>query len=318
MPDAPSTAPHRLDAATGGVFVISATPFHADGSLDLSSLDGAIDFYLGAGVHGITLLGMMGEAHKLTSDEGETIVRRGLARVGGRVPVVVGVSGGSFPAMQYLAQLAMDAGAAGVMVAPPYGLRTDDAIVGYMAGVARALGPDVPIVFQDYPPTTGVYVSAACLRRVIDEVPSVAMYKGEDVPGLDKISKTRTAERAGARRVSVVCGNGGLLLPQALARGADGIMTGFSYPEMLVQVYEAYRRGDPDAGEDLYDAYLPLVSYENQPGFGLAVRKEILRRRGAIASAAVRAPGPTLTREDLAEIDRLIARIEQRTADTSG
>lgn len=317
MPDALPTPPHRLDAASRGVFVISVTPFHPDGSLDLESLDGALDFYLRAGVHGITLLGMMGEAHKLTSDEGEAIVRQGLTRVGGRVPVVVGVSGGSFPAMRRLAHVAMDAGAAGAMVAPPYGLRTDDAIVGYMVGVARALGPDVPLVFQDFPPTTGVHVSPTCLRRVIDEVHTVAMYKGEDVPGLDKISTTRAAERAGGRRVSVVCGNGGLLLPQALARGADGIMTGFSYPEVLVQVYEAHVRGEPDTAEDLYDRYLPVVTYENQPGFGLAVRKEILRRRGAIASATVRAPGPMLSREDLGEIDRLIDRIERRNAATT-
>lgn len=302
---------HRLTADTRGVFVISATPFHDDGSLDLSSLDGALDFYLHAGVHGITLLGMMGEAHKLTAEESVTVVRRGLARIEGRVPVVVGVSGGSLVAMRELALDAMEHGAAGVMVAPPYGLRTDDAIVSYMATVADALGAEVPIVFQDYPPTTGVYISAGCLHRVIRDVPSVAMYKAEDVPGLDKISKTRAAERAGTRRVSVVSGNGGLLLPQSLSRGADGIMTGFSYPEMLVAVYEGYARGEVDAADDLYDAYLPLVSYENQPGFGLAIRKEILRRRGAIASAKVRAPGPRLAPDDVAELDRLLARLER-------
>lgn len=302
---------HRLTADTRGVFVISATPFHDDGSLDLSSLDGALDFYLHAGVHGITLLGMMGEAHKLTAEESVTVVRRGLALIEGRVPVVVGVSGGSLVAMRELALDAMEHGAAGVMVAPPYGLRTDDAIVSYMATVAEALGSDVPIVFQDYPPTTGVYISAGCLHRVIRDVPTVAMYKAEDVPGLDKISKTRAAERAGTRRVSVVSGNGGLLLPQSLSRGADGIMTGFSYPEMLVAVYEGYARGEVDAADDLYDAYLPLVSYENQPGFGLAIRKEILRRRGAIASAKVRAPGPRLVPDDVAELDRLLARLER-------
>lgn len=302
---------HRLTADTRGVFVISATPFHDDGSLDLSSLDGALDFYLHAGVHGITLLGMMGEAHKLTAEESVTVVRRGLARIEGCVPVVVGVSGGSLVAMRELALDAMEHGAAGVMVAPPYGLRTDDAIVSYMATVAEALGSDVPIVFQDYPPTTGVYISAGCLHRVIRDVPTVAMYKAEDVPGLDKISKTRAAERAGTRRVSVVSGNGGLLLPQSLSRGADGIMTGFSYPEMLVAVYEGYARGEVDAADDLYDAYLPLVSYENQPGFGLAIRKEILRRRGAIASAKVRAPGPRLVPDDVAELDRLLARLER-------
>lgn len=202
------TAP-RLSADTSGVFVISATPFHDDGALDLASLDRALDFYLEAGVHGITLLGMMGEAHKLTAEESLSVVARGLARIGGRVPVVVGVSGGSLVAMRQLAHEAMAHGASGAMVAPPYGLRTDDAIVGYMAQVAQSLGPDVPIVFQDYPPTTGVYVSAGCLQRVIRDVTSVAMYKAEDVPGLDKISRTRASERDGARRVSVVSGNGG-------------------------------------------------------------------------------------------------------------
>lgn len=307
------TAP-RLSADSRGVFVISATPFHDDGSLDLASLDRALDFYLDAGVHGITLLGMMGEAHKLTAEESLTVVTRGLARIGGRVPVVVGVSGGSLVAMRHLAHEAMAHGASGAMVAPPYGLRTDDAIVGYMGQVAESLGSDVPLVFQDYPPTTGVYVSAGCLQRVIRDVASVAMYKAEDVPGLDKISRTRASERDGARRVSVVSGNGGLLLPQSLARGADGIMTGFSFPEMLVSCYEAHVRGDADAADDLYDAYLPLITYENQPGYGLAVRKEILKRRGAIASAAVRAPGPRLSRDDTAELDRLLRRLERTLA----
>lgn len=296
-------------AAPRGVFVIAATPFTPDGALDLPSLDRAMDFYLRAGVHGVTLLGMMGEAHKLTADESSAVLARGMARLAGRVPVVVGVSGGSLVAMRELAQAAMALGAWGVMVAPPYGLRTDDAIVAYMRAVGEALGDAVPIVFQDYPPTTGVHVSAGCLLRVLREVPTVAMYKAEDVPGLDKVSRVRAAEREGLRRVCVVSGNGGLLLPQALARGADGIMTGFSVPEMLVGVYEAHARGDADAAEDLYDAYLPLVSYENQPGLGLAVRKEILRRRGAIAHATVRPPGPRLSGEDVAEVDRLLARL---------
>ncbi|HEX4935169.1 MAG TPA: dihydrodipicolinate synthase family protein [Gemmatimonadaceae bacterium] len=308
---------HRITADTRGVFVISATPFHDDGALDLASLDRAIDFYLAAGVHGITLLGMMGEAHKLTAEESRTVVTRGLARIAGRVPVVVGVSGGSLVAMRELAHEAMAHGAAGAMVAPPYGLRTDDAIAGYMAQVAESLGPDVPLVFQDYPPTTGVYVSAGCLLRVIRDIPTVAMYKAEDVPGLDKISRTRASERDGARRVSVVSGNGGLLLPQSLARGADGIMTGFSFPEMLVECYERHARGEADAAEDLYDAYLPLITYENQPGYGLAVRKAILKRRGAIASAAVRAPGPRLSREDAGELDRLLQRLERTLATRS-
>jgi len=101
-------------------------------------------------------------------------------------------------------------------------------------------------------------------------------------------------------------------VPQELARGADGIMTGFAYPEMLVSVCALFAAGRSDEAEDLFDAYLPLVRHEQQPGFGLAVRKEILRRRGAIRSAAVRAPGPKLDAFDLVELDRLLSRLETR------
>jgi 4-hydroxy-tetrahydrodipicolinate synthase len=136
------------------------------------------------------------------------------------------------------------------------------------------------------------------------------MLKAEDCPGLGKITKIRTdAERAGARRVSILIGNGGLYYLQSLQRGADGAMTGFAFPDVLVQVYERFAAGEVDGAEDLYDRYLPLACYEQQPGYGLAVRKEILRRRGAIRSSKVRAPGPSLTRVDSAEIDRLMARV---------
>lgn len=293
-----------------GVYVISATPFTDQGAVDLASVPSLCDYYLGHGVHGLTLLGMMGEAHKLTATESLTFVRAMLARVGGRVPVVVGVSGTSLEAMRELAHEAMNAGAAGVMVAPVTGLRTDDQQFAYLENACAALGPNVPVVYQDYPPTTGVYLSAPLYLRMARALPQVVMLKMEDHPGLEKITKIREAEvRGDVRRSSITVGNGGLLLPQGLARGADGVMTGFGYPEMLVQVYERHAAGDRDGAEDVYDRYLPLVTYEQQPGYGLAVRKEILRRRGAIRSAAVRAPGPRLSATDLVELDRVLERL---------
>jgi 4-hydroxy-tetrahydrodipicolinate synthase len=141
----------------------------------------------------------------------------------------------------------------------------------------------------------------------------MVMLKAEDCPGLGKITRIRAdAERTGTRRVSILVGNGGLYFPQALQRGADGVMTGFAYPDMLVHVYERFVADDANGAEDLYDCYLPLVCYEQQPGYGLAVRKEILRRRGAIRSATVRVPGPELTAADVAEIDGLMARLAMR------
>jgi 4-hydroxy-tetrahydrodipicolinate synthase len=304
---------HRLDERTTGVFIISVTPFHEDGRIDLESLDSALEFYIAQGVHGITLLGMMGEANKLTDAESAALVRRGLAHVAGRVPVVVGASHTSLTAMRALVDIALAEGAAGIMVAPVAGLRTDDQVHGWTASVCETLGPGVPLVWQDYPPTTGVFLSAALFGRIAHDFPQVVMLKAEDNPGLQKISAIRRAEREqGQRRVSLVVGNGGLFLPQSLGRGADGIMTGFGYPRMLVEVFEKHAAGDLAAAEDVYDLYLPLVTYEQQPGYGLAVRKEILRRQGAIRTATVRAPGAKLSERDRREIDGLLARLEQR------
>ena len=264
-------------------------------------------------MHGITLLGMMGEANKLTDEESAAVVRRGLARVAGRVPVVVGASNTSLSAMRALVDVAMQNGTAGIMVAPAAGLRTDDQVHGWTGNVCEALGPDVPLVWQDYPPTTGVFLSASLFGRIARDFPQVVMLKAEDNPGLGKLSAIRRAEQEQVqRRVSIVVGNGGLFLPQSLGRGADGIMTGFGFPRMLVEVFDRYAAGDRGGAEDVYDTYLPLVTYEQQPGFGLAIRKEILRRHGAIRSAMVRTPGPILADADRTEIDNLLDRLERR------
>ena len=109
----------------------------------------------------------------------------------------------------------------------------------------------------------------------------------------------------------MLVGNGGLFLPQEMLRGADGAMTGFAYPEMLVQACALFEQGRGDEAEDLFNLYLPLLRHEFQYGLGLALRKETLMRRGAIRSAYVRRPGPVLNAIDLAELGRLIARQDQ-------
>ena len=305
----------RLREAAKGVYIFAATRFREDGALGLDGFPRLIDFYLGHGVHGITILGMMGEANKLTAAETERFARGVLAYVNGRVPVVVGVSTSALVDLAALSKTVMAAGAAGVMVAPTPGLKGDDQLVAYMETVAAALGPDIPLVYQDYPQSTGVFLPVAVWHRLVAALPSLVMLKHEDCPALAKLSRIRADEKQpGRRRVSILVGNGGLYYPQELQRGADGAMTGFAFPEMLVGVYDRHRAGDAQAAEDLFDCYLPFVRYEQQPVYGLAVRKEVLRRRGAIASAKARYPAPTLTGDDLAEIDRLLARLARRLA----
>ena len=306
-------AAQRLTEEARGVFIIAATPFAEDASLDLESTSRLIDFYVEAGVAGITILGMMGEAPKLAPREAESFVAHVLGRVGGRLPVVVGVSAAGTDNLVRLSHKAMEGGAAGVMVAPIAGLATDEKLLRYYREVCAALGPEVPLCYQDYPQSTGVQISVPCLQQLVAELPQLVMLKHEDCPGLGKLSRVVEAGRRGEmRRISILVGNGGLYLPQELARGADGAMTGFAFPEMLVDVVGSYQAGDIEAAEDLFDAYLPLVRYEQQPGFGLAVRKEILRRRGVIGSAKTRAPGPSLSRADHDELTTLLERLERR------
>jgi len=303
----------NLDESAKGVCAILATPFTDEGVLDRSSMGSLVEFYLGHGADAVTILGMMGEAQKLDALENAAVIDDTLSAVAGSVPVIVGVSSAGVKMTADLTKQAMDKGAAGVMVAPINSLRTDEQIYGYYATVLAAIGPNVPFVVQDFPTVTTVHMSAGVLGRLVEDFPQIVMIKHEDYPGLTKLGRFRK-ESENRRRVSILVGNGGLHLPQELMRGADGAMTGFAYPEMLVQVCRLFADGQRDAAEDLFDCYLPLVRHEMQPGAGIALRKEILRRRGAIKSNHVRLPGPKLTPGDVADLDWLIARQERRLA----
>lgn len=300
-----------INETTRGVYVIAATPFADNGELDLASVDSLTDFYLDKGVTGLTILGMMGEAPKLTEAETAAVMQRVLKRVNGNAPVVVGVSAASDRNVERLSREAMSLGAAGVMIAPVPNLKTDDQVYAYYANIATLLGGDIPICLQDFPQSTGVHTSVAVIHRLVDAFPQIVMLKHEDFPGMRKLTQVREQSAAAdRRRISILVGNGGLFLPQEMLRGADGAMTGFAYPEMLVQVCQLFDAGKPEEAEDLFNIYLPLLRHEFQYGIGLALRKETLRRRGAIRSAYVRRPGPVLDATDHAELTRLIGRLE--------
>jgi 4-hydroxy-tetrahydrodipicolinate synthase len=297
-----------LDASAQGVYAIAPTPFHPDGRIDDTSLDRMTDFYREVGCTGITVLGIMGEAPKLEAAEALDVATRVIKRAG--LPIVVGVSAPGFAAMRALARSSMEAGAAGVMIAPPPSLRTDDQIVTYYAQAIEAIGTDVPVVIQDYPLTLSVVMTPAVIRRIVMENPSCVMLKHEDWPGLEKISALRRFQQEGSLRpISILCGNGGLFLDFEMERGADGAMTGYAFPDMLVDVVRLSKAGERDAAHDLFDAHLPLVRYEQQQGVGLAVRKYVMMRRGILASDAQRKPGGALSAAAKAEVEYLLSRV---------
>jgi 4-hydroxy-tetrahydrodipicolinate synthase len=262
----------------------------------------------------MTILGVMGEAPKLTSEESVAFVDRVVKRVAGRAQIVVGVSNPGLKQLGDFARRSMDLGASGVMVSPVTGLKTEEQVWAYLESAAKELG-EIPVVLQDYPQLTQVFMSAGLVNRAFASFPSFKVLKHEEAPGLRKLSRVRAAEAKGERdrRVSILVGNGGIHLCQELARGADGANTGFAFPEMLVAVCRKWAAGEKEAAEDIYDAYLPVVRHEQQPGIGLALRKETLRRRGVIASARTRAPGPALDADDQAELTHLLGRLARAT-----
>jgi 4-hydroxy-tetrahydrodipicolinate synthase len=281
----------KLTGKAAGTFAIAPTPFHDDGRIDEKSVDRLTDFYAEVGCDGVTVLGILGEAPKLDGSEAEEVAKR-------------------FAAMRSLARASMDAGAAGVMIAPPPHLRTDDQITGYFKQAVEAIGDDIPWVLQDYPLTLTVVFTPAVIRKIVMDNPSCVMLKHEDWPGLEKISALRAYQKDGSLRpLSILTGNGGLFLDFEMERGADGAMTGYAFPELLIDVVNLSKAGKRDAAHDLFDAHLPLIRYEQQPGAGLAVRKYVLQKRGVIASSAQRKPGSSITQAAKAEVDYLLSRV---------
>jgi 4-hydroxy-tetrahydrodipicolinate synthase len=298
-----------LTSKAAGLFPIAPTPFHPDGLIDTASIDTLIERYLAAGATGITVLGIMGEAPKMDASQSLAIVKQFIKGMG-NLPVIVGVSSPGFAAMRSLAKTSMELGAAGVMIAPPPSLRTDDQITGYYREAIEAIGPDIPFVIQDYPLTLTVVMTPKVIRQIVQENPSCVMLKHEDWPGLEKISALRGFTKDGSmREISILTGNGGLFLDFEMERGADGAMTGYAFPEMLSGLVKLMKAGQRDAAHDLFDAHLPLLRYEQQQGVGLAVRKYVMMKRGMIASDAQRKPGSALSATARAEVDYLLDRL---------
>jgi 4-hydroxy-tetrahydrodipicolinate synthase len=268
-----------------GIFNILATPFDAEQKLDLPSLRRLVDFQLDLGAYGLTILGVLGEAAKLTVDERRLVVDTVVETVNGRVPVVVGTSHKDKATCIALSKAAFEAGAAGVMIAPPpMDKPTDDDVLALYQEIAAQI--DQPIVVQDYPPVNNIFMSPDLLAKLAERIPNARYLKLEDPPLMEKIS----AIRQRTTQFEIFGGLGGMFLLEELRRGASGTMTGFAFTEVLVAVYRAFSEGRHADAERIFDHYLPLIRYENQPVINLTIRKELLYRRGAIAHPTPRNP----------------------------
>jgi 4-hydroxy-tetrahydrodipicolinate synthase len=285
-----------------GVCTIALTPFTDEGDLDEEGIGSLAEFYLESGVHGVTVLGIMGEAHKLSDAERLAVTERYVSAVGGRVPIVVGCSAAATKVVVDLARAAEEAGAASLMVAPPNNQRSLDLVFEHYRRVAEAVS--VPVVVQDEPVNTGVVMPAPFIARLVDEIAGCCYVKLEEAPTTIKISSLlKNAET----EVGVFGGLGGMYFYEELVRGASGIMTGFAYPHVLVETYRLFVEGERREAQEYFFRFLPLIRFEAQLGVGgVGIRKEILKLSGVISSSHVRFPAPALDAETLRELEDLV------------
>jgi 4-hydroxy-tetrahydrodipicolinate synthase len=286
-----------------GVIPILATPFRDDETLDLDSWRRLLEFMVALGVDGVTILGVLGESNRLRDDERTRLIETAVAVIRGRTPIIVGTSHTGTRAARDLSREAADLGASGVMVTPAKEpVPGDDRIVELFQRVADSLS--IPIILQDHPASTDVHVSAALIVRLVRSVPAIQCVKEEAVPTAPKIRQVR--EGLGDHTVAILTGLGALYAPFDLEAGSDGFNTGFALPEVLMALVAAARARDWNGVHEIYAWFAPLIVFEQQPG--VAIRKELLRRRGLLTSARARHPGATISAPVARQLDTLVER----------
>jgi 4-hydroxy-tetrahydrodipicolinate synthase len=286
-----------------GVIPILATPFHDDESLDHASLTRTIEFFASTGVNAVTLLGVLGESNRLTDIERSALIATAV-KAARDLPVTVGCSHTGTSATIELAQEAANLGATAIMIAPSrQPVPNDEAVFTYYAKIAEK--SKLPIVLQDHPASTEVHMSVALVLRMARELPSISCIKAEAVPSPPKIAALRKGLES-IRPIPILTGLGALYGFFDIERGSDGFNTGFAFPEILLAIVNRAKSGDLDGAYALYQRFLPLMVFEQQPG--LAIRKEILRRRGLLASGRVRHPGGNIDTATTTQLAALLNR----------
>ena len=294
----------RYFMAFDGVYSIIPTAFTDAGDLDPASQRAVVDLFIDKGANGLTALGVTGEVARLEERERAEILEVVVEQAAGRVPIIAGTSAeGTRTCISYTRQ-AKQLGAAAVMVSPPRMPKLNSAaVVNHYKALADAV--DLPIIVQDYPPITGFAMEPPLLARIAKEIPAARTIKLEDPPTPFKTA--RILEAAGETKVQIFGGLGGVFLLEELISGATGAMTGFAFPEILARIMKHWNAGEKDAAADVFYRAVPLMRFEFQEGIGMAIRKEVLRRRGALKSAATRAPAGALDAPTKAALDRVLA-----------
>lgn len=286
-----------------GLYAVLVTPFDADGKIDEHGLERLVEFYLERKVHGLVTLSVMGESAELSQEERFQVAQRVLSFVNDRVPVVVGVGKDDTKVACEFGHRVVALGARALLVSPPAPNLPKEAIISHYRAVAEATG--AAIVVLDYPPVTGI-IPVSLLKEMAEQVPQVCAVKLEEIPTPIKVGQLRAAV---GDRLQVLGARAGLYCLQELQRGSDGFMTGYAYPEHLLEIFDKFQAGDLSGAFAAYARWLPLFVYTGQSEIGIALRKEMLKYRGVINCAAVRSPTRSLDDETLTELQQVLKQV---------
>jgi len=288
-----------------GVHFMMPTVFNDSGKIDLESMINITKFAKDSGCIGIVLLGVMGEAHRLSEEERNLLIKE-ISNSSKKLSLIltIGVSAESGYLVSKYSETASNAGAEQVMVAPPIMKKPNEKVLHrYYEEVNNSIDDNTKIVIQDLPDQSGVYMSPEFMVNLDKSLEKVNSIKLEDPPTPSKISKIVKIK---SRDLKIFGGLGGLFFLEELLRGASGTMTGFAFTEILVQIYNLYNSKKIDEAKKIFYEWLPLIRYENTAGISLSIRKEILKRRNITKFSNLRYPTPAMDEDDKKELDFIL------------
>jgi 4-hydroxy-tetrahydrodipicolinate synthase len=289
----------------GGIFPSLATPFHANGDLDLDGQRAIVRFAVDAGAHGLICFGLAGEVFRLTPGERIELLQAIVEECDDRVPVLAGVGTEAVHSSVKLAQAAADAGATGLVIPPPItSPASTSELVRYLEAVAAAV--DLPVMIQNAPQYLKVEVGPTLVEQLADRIPNLAALKLElaadaVVPWVN----------AFADRMTIFCGDGGMYMLDCLQHGAAGIAPGVDLVDILVEIHDLWQNDQPQEAWERMRLVLPMITFQMQDiDHYNATAKHVLRQRGVLTCDAMRAPAYRLEPAGRQILDEYLTQLE--------
>ncbi|KZE29209.1 dihydrodipicolinate synthase family protein [Chelatococcus daeguensis] len=282
-----------------GILPVLPTPFRPDGAIDEAAMRRLVAFALGSGVDGVVFPGFASEVESLSGEERRRLLAVVVDAVAGKVPVVAGASAASLDETIAHCRDAMAAGVGTVMIQAPRGIGANrEAVTAFFRDIAAAV-PGLEIVLQNAPAPRGSDLDPRTILAVVRDVPAVRWVKEETLPSGPAI--TAILAEAPAHLAGVIGGGGARYILDEYARGACGAMPALELADLHVALDRAWQAGDRARARALYMRSLPLLAL--QALYRMRLTKHVLRRRGVLHNAEVRAPTPELDPWSTADID---------------